>query len=371
MHVDEMPAVVMAAVSYETNAVVTKAGDLYVEGKNGYAMLGINAMPRNIDVPWTRVPPELFNNELIIQVALGGTHSVALGIHGHVFTAGTGYFGCLGHGNEEHSRVFQRVTALDNEVIAFVAAGAYASAMVGTSGRVWVCGENTHGCLGLGDETMRLEPVQIPEFGAARTVYVSMHDHVAAVQSDNTVYVWGHNNYWQLGLGDDTDRLQPVRLAFEPVVSVVCGVYRTFLLAVSGAVYWCGRVRYNTAPLRALAPVAHIPRAVSITMGLGWSYGVVSDIGECYCWNERGYVQQPMHRPLPARVGLFHRLPDMHKVAFAMITHERLGRACALNTLPTEIIRLAIDMLVSWPSGPVGELDGLVRLLGGTGIHAS
>jgi len=97
-----------------------------------------------------------------------------------------------------------------------------------------------------------------------------------------------------------------------------------------------------------------------------------------------------------SRVGRCHDLPPMHALAFAMGTHARLGSAastatvagggsqtmsqrqqgrtpaaadkgkdCEYITMPGELVQRLVEECVSWPEGRVGELEGVVRLLGG------
>ena len=82
-----------------------------------------------------------------------------------------------------------------------------------------------------------------------------------------------------------------------------------------------------------------------------------------------------------ARVGHCHGLPPMHALAFAMGTHFRLGRAaqtapaaadaadngkdCAYVSMPGELVQRIVEACGAWPNGRAGELEGVVRLLGG------
>ena len=67
-----------------------------------------------------------------------------------------------------------------------------------------------------------------------------------------------------------------------------------------------------------------------------------------------------------ACIGRVYCLPPLHALAFAMCTHDQLGSAApALSTLLPEFVRCVVEACVSWPEGQVGELEGMVRLLGG------
>jgi len=95
------------------------------------------------------------------------------------------------------------------------------------------------------------------------------------------------------------------------------------------------------------------------------------------------------------RVGRCHSLPPPLGLAFAMGTHDRLGIAaqmaapaqdgsrksqrqqgkapaaddtnqgCAYVMMPGELVKRVVEACASWPEGQSGELEGVVRLLGG------
>ena len=379
--IEALPATVMLQVSGDIAAAVTTTGDVYVSGHNSSGMLGIGA-PRNTDeYRWTHVPRELLGGIAVVQVALGRVHSVVLGADGGVFTTGCASSGRLGHGDQVHRTVFTRVAALASEKVVMVAAGDNASAMVGEGGGVFVCGHNSNGELGTGDRVMRLTPERIKDFSTAKTVHVSMRLACVAVQTDDTMYVWGHGGYGQLGLGDLEDRVQPQRICcgrddevLGPIVSAVCGVKNTLALTKTGAVWWCGATNNrNKQTVCEFVRVERMPPAVQVVAGRGTDAGFVSAAGELYAWSDLHVGGPPRMRwKLRVRVGIYnHRFARRREVAFAMLAHARLGAESAFGSLPSELVRRVLDTGVSWPSGPLGERDGLARLLGGAHGHVT
>jgi len=95
------------------------------------------------------------------------------------------------------------------------------------------------------------------------------------------------------------------------------------------------------------------------------------------------------------RVGRCHDLLPMHALAFAMSTYAQLGSAaptvaaggssqrrslrqqgktpaaadkgkdCEYVTMPGELVQRVVEACVLWLEGRAGELEGVVRLLGG------
>ncbi len=69
-----------------------------------------------------------------------------------------------------------------------------------TDGTLWVWGQNNYGQLGLGNGINRSSPVQV---GALTNWYqVSTNSRVvAAIKTNGTLWGWGENTFGQLGLG--------------------------------------------------------------------------------------------------------------------------------------------------------------------------
>jgi len=102
---------------------------------------------------------------------------------------------------------------------------------------------------------------------------------------------------------------------------------------------------------------------------------------------------------LGARIGRCHHLPPLHALAFAMgTTHARLGSAaqtdtqagverksqrrqgkepadtvttsddsigCAYASMSDDLLKQIVVACGSWPEGQAGNLEGVVRLMGG------
>lgn len=90
-------------------------------------------------------------------------------------------------------------------------------------GTVYTCGTYSRGTQGLGrlDHTVK-EPTQIP--GLQGIVQISCgFGHNAALDADGHIWIWGRNDYGQLGLGDKSTRNRPEMLPLEGITAVNCG----------------------------------------------------------------------------------------------------------------------------------------------------
>lgn len=120
-----------------------------------------------------------------------------------------------------------------------ITAGAFQNLAITGDGRVWAWGDNSDGQLGIGTETSRYLPVQVPELAGIVAVSSGV-DHSAAVRSDGTLWTWGKNDKGQLGNGTTTDSLTPVQANINNVQAVAVGTDFTIALKKDGTVWGWG-----------------------------------------------------------------------------------------------------------------------------------
>ena len=70
-----------------------------------------------------------------------------------------------------------------------------------TDGTLWSWGRNDHGQLGVGDASERGQPVQVGRESGWRSA-AGGQSHALAIRDDGTLWVWGHNVDGQLGAAD-------------------------------------------------------------------------------------------------------------------------------------------------------------------------
>jgi alpha-tubulin suppressor-like RCC1 family protein len=95
---------------------------------------------------------------IIVAVAAGGYHSLALSAAGQLYTFGSGDEGQLGTGNTDSHGVPLVVEALRGVKIAAVTAGGEHTLAVSSKGRVYTFGDGTHGQLGHGNMQRQVAP---------------------------------------------------------------------------------------------------------------------------------------------------------------------------------------------------------------------
>ena len=128
----------------------------------------------------------------VVQVAAGSLHSVLLCEDGRVFTCGGGWEGALGHGSQASEDLLKPVAALMHEIIVSVAAGASHSLAVTARGSVYSWGWGRAGALGHEDQASQHSPRKIRALAAVciRKVEAGLK-HSVATAANGVAYEFG------------------------------------------------------------------------------------------------------------------------------------------------------------------------------------
>ena len=384
----------------------------------------------------TRVPKWRLGRARVKMAACGNDHTLVLTEAGRVWAYGCGKDGRLGTGDEDDRTTPTEVAGLQGVTITFVAAGFSHSVAVSAGGGTFTWGLGWYGRLGHGDEDKQLEPreVEAGRFGGGRVVQAAAgHGHTAAVTAEGRLYTWGAGYYGQLGQGTLANMLVPtlVRaggLEGAPALMVACGSDHTLAVTRAGALYACGAGRYGQLGLndkedrtvfeRVGLPVLSDARIVTASAGWFHSAAVTED-GALFTWGGgqddhginptglgHGDVAERLRPTLVepdsmdgARIGRCRELAREHALAFAMVTHPRLGRAqaqaqagpqvagarrsqrlqdkaaaaaaadvgdeCVFGGLADHLVEMVVKACREWPEGAAGKEEGVVRVLGG------
>jgi alpha-tubulin suppressor-like RCC1 family protein len=97
-----------------------------------------------------------------------------------------------------------------------ISAGRYFSTAIKTTGELWVWGHNGDGQLGTNNQTKYSSPVQTVSGGTNWKISKAHGRHCSAIKTDNTLWLWGWNEYGELGDGTTTHRSSPVQIAVSP-----------------------------------------------------------------------------------------------------------------------------------------------------------
>uniref|UniRef100_A0A8C9NN57 E3 ISG15--protein ligase HERC5-like n=1 Tax=Serinus canaria TaxID=9135 RepID=A0A8C9NN57_SERCA len=177
--------------------------------------------------PNTRLVKEL-GNRVIVQIACGDQHAMALSRGGELFTWGQNTHGQLGVGSQTtltpKPQLVERIKGIP---LAQIAAGGAHSMCVSLSGAVFSWGKNSFGQLGLGDTKDRDCPTYVGALEHWKTVFISCGaDHTAVLSKEGLVCTFGAGGSGQLGHNSTQNELLPrvvAELWGARVSHIACG----------------------------------------------------------------------------------------------------------------------------------------------------
>ncbi|XP_044494027.1 ultraviolet-B receptor UVR8-like isoform X2 [Mangifera indica] len=168
-------------------------------------------------------------------IACGGRHSALITDTGALLTFGWGLYGQCGHGSTNDLLRPTCVSSLTGIKVERIAAGLWHTLCISVEGHVYVFGGNQFGQLGTGADQAETIPklldASVLQSKRAKVVSCGAR-HSAVLTEDGQLLSWGWNKYGQLGLGDSIDRNIPSPVPMEGFLpqNVACGWWHTLLL---------------------------------------------------------------------------------------------------------------------------------------------
>lgn len=282
--------------TYSYSTVTLRAnGEVWSYGYNGYGELGTGDRNNKLLPTYTGI-----NN--IVQIALGETHTVALDANGNVWAWGSNYHGALGTGDTVDSNTKVQVKSPDGEGflsdIVAVAAGSNYSMALDKDGNVYTWGYNGYGNLGLGDSTTRLLPVKVDSLEKIIKIAASNVSSFA-IDSNNNLLAAGYNDYGNLGDGTTGGKNTFVRCKnIEDVADVKPSQTNgTIVLCLDGTVWGFGNNGNNgltnvsgAIPQQLAGPDGLMKDITSIDVGYNAGYAITAE-EKVIAWGLNNYTQ--------------------------------------------------------------------------------
>ncbi len=240
--VTALPDATGAGSGIEHSLFLRADGTLAVAGLNDFGQFGA-LEPISSSTPLA--VPGLTN---VVQASAGGFHSAALLADGTVWVWGYNNDGQIGNGTTSTTGCFC-VTSPTQATIADVVqieTGAFHTLALKADGTVWAWGYNDTAQLGDGTEISQPTPVQVGAsvLGFNNIIAISAGDnHSLALKADGSVWIWGSNEYGQIGNGSasSTNQLVPVQnTTLANITQIAAGVFHNLALTKSGTVFVWG-----------------------------------------------------------------------------------------------------------------------------------
>lgn len=172
-------------------------GTVWVWGRNDFG-LGTGAGNQS------NIPIQVGTDTDWKFINAGGAHCFAIKTNGALWAWGRNNFGQLGNGTFSHANVPVQVGSDTNWKM--ITAGTFHTLGVKTDHTLWSWGYNFHGQLGLGTAGFGTEvntPTPIASIPANEWKSIATGGrHSLAVTAEGSLWVWGNNNDFALGLND-------------------------------------------------------------------------------------------------------------------------------------------------------------------------
>ena len=273
-----LAGIIQVAVGGGHVLALDSAGTVWSWGNNTYGQLGngtTSSIPYSNPSP---VPVPGING--IVQIAAGGSFSLALRGDGTVYAWGLNSSGQLGDGTTVSRDSPEALPALAGEVSRLIA-GDQTSYAIRTDGALLSWGSNSGGLLGRGPAPgFSATPALVPGLTGVTQVASSAVSTLAVADPGGTMWAWGPNSGGESGDGTTTAHATPEQTSLSGVARVAVGGLMGAAALSNGSLMTWGEngngelgqgshdasVHATPAPVRTLAGVSQV--ALSYFSGL-------------------------------------------------------------------------------------------------------
>lgn len=212
-------------------------GNAYGFGNNNSGQLGIEESKSGLNPSIIK-----FNESIQIkQVSAGNYFSLFLDSNCKVWCCGSNIYGQLGLGsilNQEQLFPCKITIEIENINFESIHAGGQFVILKDYEGSIWSCGDNEKGQLGLRDRKDRMIFEKVP-FHLFIDCVSCGFDFTLFLENNN-VWGFGSNFFGQIGLEDEKDTVIPLQLHCPKSVSVSAGFNSSAIITEDGLLFVCG-----------------------------------------------------------------------------------------------------------------------------------
>ena len=238
------------------------------------------------------------NSNIEAQVETAGSHTVMLKVDGSVWCYGKGEYGELGTGNQETIDDPVKAIFPAGTVIKQIAAGENHSMALDVDGNVWVWGRNQYYQLGNNKDSMLLVPTKVAGLTNIRKIAAGNNSSFA-IGENGEVYSFGLNANGEGGIGSYTNKITVTKAKeITDVIDIKAGKNYTLVLKSTGEVYATGSNLYgelgrdntNTRKINQFTKIEGLENIVAISAGDSHASALKLD-GSVYKWGANIYKQ--------------------------------------------------------------------------------
>jgi alpha-tubulin suppressor-like RCC1 family protein len=180
------------------------------------------------------------------EVSVGYYHTTSIKTDGTLWLWGYNYQGAIGD-NTTTNRSSPVQTIAGGANWKQSTAGEDFTAAIKTDGTLWMWGYNGYGQLGINNASFRQSPVQTVAAGTNWKQVSCGRGSTAAIKTDGTLWTWGGNSYGQLGNNAVADRSSPVQTVAAGTnwKQVSVGQHHTAAIKTDGTLWLWGRNQFG------------------------------------------------------------------------------------------------------------------------------
>lgn len=223
------------------SAAVKTDGSLWTWGINNAGSLGDNTLVTKSSPVQT-----ISGGTNWVQVSVGNRCVAAVKTNGSLWLWGNNTNGQIGDNSIlTRSSPVQTVAAGTNwQEVAFATSTA---AALKTNGTLWLWGLNGYGQLGDNSTSNKSSPVQTVSGGTNWSSIFGGRNHFAGLKTDGTLWLWGYNNYGQLGDNSIANKSSPVQTIASGTgwKQLSGGEFHTLAIKTDGTLWLWGRNNYG------------------------------------------------------------------------------------------------------------------------------
>ncbi|XP_031549354.1 secretion-regulating guanine nucleotide exchange factor-like [Actinia tenebrosa] len=227
---------------------------------------------------------------------------------------------CNGH---KHDVLYpeQSIPSPTRNVLALTGGGGH-TALVSGDGKLYVCGWNNKGQLGLGDTVDRATLTHVLGIQAVRHVACGWN-HTLVITDEGCLFVFGSNAFGQLGLGACEGNISsPCQVSLgSKVTDVAAGLRHSLVLLDDSSVWsWGDNKRGQLGIPRSKTKTVGTPTKVAILsdkacqVAAGSHHSVVlTENGQVFCWgsNQHGQCGKPVNTETKGHHHNFYDTPQL------------------------------------------------------------
>jgi alpha-tubulin suppressor-like RCC1 family protein len=248
-----------------------------------------------------------FNGEIIKDISSTGSIALFLTQSNKIYGLGDNGYYQFGTGDTTDLSLPTDLTSyLNSEVPEKIKTYENNIAVITTSGKLFVAGDNSNGKLGLGNDTTLQDLTDItPYFNGGLILDVSIDDtHALFVTQDYKVFGAGLNDYGQLGTNDTIDSMDLVEVTnnfpqnIKEVYTAKHSTYSfSYFIDINDNIYSVGSNNYGTLgdygetkKINMISSAFHEEKIVAVSSGQDHS-SAITETGKLYTWGWNQYGQ--------------------------------------------------------------------------------